>query len=137
MGNLAPSSAVECKRHARRTSWRQTDQGWLDAPRGLSCVREERLERREVGSALKVAEGGVLERLLVPLQDGGVGLSLDVEARDGRGVAMDLALGSVGSPRLLRMPVLKELEKFLALDFGANLLRRLARVEKDVRWRAR
>eukprot|EP00959_Pyramimonas_sp_CCMP1952_P167766 3506171-Pyramimonas_sp.AAC.1 len=44
-------------------------QGWLNPPRGLRCVREERLERREDGAAIDVAEGGELERLLVPLKD--------------------------------------------------------------------
>eukprot|EP00959_Pyramimonas_sp_CCMP1952_P267893 5601035-Pyramimonas_sp.AAC.1 len=87
MRNLAPSSVVDSRRCARRTSWRQTAQRRLNTPRGLSCAREERLERRGDGAALEVVEGGELERLLVPLQDGGVGLPLDVEARDGHGVA--------------------------------------------------
>eukprot|EP00959_Pyramimonas_sp_CCMP1952_P108926 2277537-Pyramimonas_sp.AAC.1 len=42
--NLASSSEVGCKRRAGRTSWRQPAQRWLNAPRGLRCVREERLE---------------------------------------------------------------------------------------------
>eukprot|EP00959_Pyramimonas_sp_CCMP1952_P044274 925191-Pyramimonas_sp.AAC.1 len=71
MRNLAPNSVEDCNRRARRTSWRQTVQGWLNPPRGLRCVREERLERREDGAALEAAEGGELESLLVPLQDGG------------------------------------------------------------------
>eukprot|EP00959_Pyramimonas_sp_CCMP1952_P228832 4784479-Pyramimonas_sp.AAC.1 len=44
-------------------------QGWLNPPRGLSRVREERLEGSEGGTAVDVAEVSELEGLLAPLQD--------------------------------------------------------------------
>eukprot|EP00959_Pyramimonas_sp_CCMP1952_P038268 800737-Pyramimonas_sp.AAC.1 len=69
-------------------------QGQLNPPRGLSRARKERLGRREDGTAIDVAEVSELEGLLAPLQDGGGGLAADAQARDGHGVAVDLALGA-------------------------------------------
>eukprot|EP00959_Pyramimonas_sp_CCMP1952_P096002 2007059-Pyramimonas_sp.AAC.1 len=112
-------------------------QGWLNPPRCLSRVREERLERSKDGTATDVVEVSELEGLLVPLQDGRAGLALDVQAHDGHGVAVDLALGAIGLPSLLRISMLEKLEEFLALDLGADLLGGFVGVEVDGCRRAR
>ena len=105
-------------------------------------ICKEGLEGGEDGGPINYAELARLACLLVPFEDGEVGPALGVEARDGHGAAVGLALRADSSPLHFSAPPSKELLKFLALNLGAADARGVrgcisgARARARARWAA-